>query len=56
MKKSNRKLVICIETIRALADTELKRVAGAESFVGTGDPQTGINCPARALVVPTEKC
>jgi hypothetical protein len=49
MKKSTRKLVLRVETIRTLDATELKRVAGADDFAG--DPHTGINCPAQAVMV-----
>jgi hypothetical protein len=44
MKKSTVKLVLRRETLRALAQIELSRVAGGDAaLVGTGGPETG--CP-----------
>lgn len=54
MRKTTRKLVVGCETIRALRALEsvdLARVVGGGDVVG--DPQTGINCPAKAVVPPT---
>jgi hypothetical protein len=53
MRKTNRKLVVCSETIRALRALEnidLARVVGGGDVVG--DPQTGINCPVKAVIPP----
>jgi hypothetical protein len=49
MRKTTRKLVVRYDVIRALRSLEkldLERVIGGDDVVG--DPQTGINCPAKA--------
>jgi hypothetical protein len=53
MRKTNRKLVVNCDTVRALRaleNNDLGRVVGGGDVVG--DPQTGINCPAKAVVPP----
>lgn len=60
MKKSTRKLVVHSDTIRmlrVLSEVALGRIrAGVEPTVSvsTTNTQTGINCPAQAIVDATD--
>ena len=51
MKKSNRKLVVRSETVRALDNIDLMRARGGDDLAGgpkTNGTESGINCPAQA--------
>jgi hypothetical protein len=49
VKKINRKLIVCSETVRTLDNIDLRRAMGGSdpaNAAGTDRTQSGINCPA----------